>query len=123
MKVISSLSIVNKGVKKRGLSCLRLVELLGCGGNRDAAKRPKMAAIAAKLSEKVILTSDNPEFLPYSVDAKDVLEAWEFVAFIGFPEKIDMNYILLDKLNVIYLNLLNLCLSFQLTLPYFAPFL
>ena len=40
----------------------RIITVVGCGGNRDASKRPKMAAIAAKLSDKVILTSDNPRF-------------------------------------------------------------
>ncbi len=49
--------------------------------------------------KKLILASDNTEYLPYSVAAKDVLEAWEFKAFIGFPDKLDMNYILLDKLD------------------------
>ena len=49
----------------------------------------------------LILASDNSEFLPYSVAGKDVLEAWEFAAFIGFPSNIDMNYILLDKLHLI----------------------
>lgn len=52
-------------------------------------------------SKKLILASDNTEYLPYSVAAKDVLEAWEFKAFIGFPDKLDMNYILLDKLDLI----------------------
>lgn len=51
------------------------------------------------LNQRLILASDNPEYFPYSVSARDVLEAWEFTAFIGFPDKIDMNYILLDKLN------------------------
>lgn len=52
--------------------------------------------------EKVlILASDNSEFSPYSVHLGDVLEAWEFVAFIGFPQKIDMNYFILDKLHSI----------------------
>jgi UDP-N-acetylmuramoyl-L-alanyl-D-glutamate--2,6-diaminopimelate ligase len=34
--------------------------IVGCGGDRDAAKRPKMAAVACELSDKVIITSDNP---------------------------------------------------------------
>ena len=38
----------------------QLLTVVGCGGNRDTSKRPEMAAIAVKLSDKVILTSDNP---------------------------------------------------------------
>jgi len=37
-----------------------LITVVGCGGNRDKTKRPEMAAIAAEMSDKVILTSDNP---------------------------------------------------------------
>ena len=39
-----------------------LITVVGCGGNRDSTKRPEMAAVAAKMSDKVILTSDNPRF-------------------------------------------------------------
>lgn len=39
-----------------------LITVVGCGGNRDTTKRPEMAAVAAKMSDKVILTSDNPRF-------------------------------------------------------------
>lgn len=38
----------------------QLITVVGCGGNRDKTKRPLMASIATKLSNKVILTSDNP---------------------------------------------------------------
>ena len=40
----------------------RIITVVGCGGNRDKTKRPKMAQIAARMSEKVVLTSDNPRF-------------------------------------------------------------
>jgi UDP-N-acetylmuramoyl-L-alanyl-D-glutamate--2,6-diaminopimelate ligase len=38
----------------------KVITVVGCGGNRDKAKRPDMAHIASELSTKVILTSDNP---------------------------------------------------------------
>ena len=38
----------------------QLITVVGCGGDRDKAKRPKMAHIASQLSSQVILTSDNP---------------------------------------------------------------
>lgn len=38
----------------------QLITVVGCGGNRDAAKRPVMADIATEYSNKVIFTSDNP---------------------------------------------------------------
>jgi UDP-N-acetylmuramoyl-L-alanyl-D-glutamate--2,6-diaminopimelate ligase len=37
-----------------------VITVVGCGGDRDALKRPEMAEIACKYSSKVILTSDNP---------------------------------------------------------------
>lgn len=41
---------------------VKLITVVGCGGNRDAEKRPEMARIAVQLSDRVILTSDNPRF-------------------------------------------------------------
>ena len=38
----------------------KLICIFGCGGDRDATKRPKMGAIAEELADKVIVTSDNP---------------------------------------------------------------
>jgi UDP-N-acetylmuramoyl-L-alanyl-D-glutamate--2,6-diaminopimelate ligase len=38
----------------------QVITVVGCGGDRDSAKRPVMAKIAADMSDRVILTSDNP---------------------------------------------------------------
>jgi len=40
----------------------RVITVVGCGGNRDKGKRPIMAKEAVRLSNQVILTSDNPRF-------------------------------------------------------------
>jgi UDP-N-acetylmuramoyl-L-alanyl-D-glutamate--2,6-diaminopimelate ligase len=40
----------------------QVITVVGCGGNRDAAKRPLMADIACQFSDRVILTSDNPRY-------------------------------------------------------------
>ena len=38
----------------------QLITVVGCGGDRDKTKRPIMAGIASNLSDKIIITSDNP---------------------------------------------------------------
>ncbi|WP_117612549.1 UDP-N-acetylmuramoyl-L-alanyl-D-glutamate--2,6-diaminopimelate ligase [Flavobacterium enshiense] len=38
----------------------QLITVVGCGGDRDTAKRPIMAKIASEMSDKAIFTSDNP---------------------------------------------------------------
>lgn len=47
-----------------------VIAVIGCGGDRDAEKRPLMAGIACTLSDKVILTSDNPR----SEDPQDIIK-------------------------------------------------
>ncbi|MBM3185428.1 MAG: UDP-N-acetylmuramoyl-L-alanyl-D-glutamate--2,6-diaminopimelate ligase [Bacteroidetes bacterium] len=46
-----------RGIRK---GSVQIITVVGCGGDRDKTKRPKMASIAAEMSDKVILTSDNP---------------------------------------------------------------
>lgn len=51
--VLATIAAFRKGTTK-------VITVVGCGGDRDKEKRPKMAAIAATKSNQLILTSDNP---------------------------------------------------------------
>ncbi len=51
----------------------QLITVVGCGGDRDKAKRPIMANIATTMSNKIIITSDNPR----TEDPIDIIEDME----------------------------------------------
>ncbi len=56
--VVNVISAIREVVGQNG----NIITVVGAGGNRDKGKRPIMAAEAARLSNRVILTSDNPRF-------------------------------------------------------------
>ncbi|MCD8165600.1 MAG: UDP-N-acetylmuramoyl-L-alanyl-D-glutamate--2,6-diaminopimelate ligase [Bacteroides sp.] len=56
--LINVLNAIHEVLEKRG----KVITVVGAGGNRDKGKRPIMAKEAAKGSDKVIITSDNPRF-------------------------------------------------------------
>ena len=51
----------------------QVITVVGCGGDRDKAKRPKMGHIASELSNQVIFTSDNPRSEDPEVIIKDMV--------------------------------------------------
>lgn len=51
--ILTSINTFKKG---------KLISVFGCGGNRDAVKRPIMGQIAGALSDYMVITSDNPRF-------------------------------------------------------------
>lgn len=57
----------------------RLVTLFGCGGDRDKTKRPLMGAVAADLSDYLVVTSDNPRSEDPAAIIEDIL--------VGLQEK------------------------------------
>lgn len=66
--LINIISAVRAFAKKR------VITVFGCGGNRDATKRPKMGEIAENLSDIVVVTSDNPRCeVPMDI-IKDILK-------------------------------------------------
>jgi UDP-N-acetylmuramoyl-L-alanyl-D-glutamate--2,6-diaminopimelate ligase len=62
----------------------KLICLFGCGGDRDATKRPKMGAIAQKLADKIVITSDNPRSEDPQQIITDIIAGLQSVA----PEKV-----------------------------------
>ncbi len=66
LNVLATIKNVRHGEEK-------IITVVGCGGDRDAAKRPLMAEVACQHSDKVILTSDNPR----NEDPLDILKEME----------------------------------------------
>ena len=71
---------------EKALNALKAIEhgklwcIFGCGGGRDKAKRPMMAAIAEKLADHVIVTDDNPRDEDPEAIIKDILKGFKKIS-------------------------------------------
>lgn len=85
----------------------RVITVVGCGGNRDKGKRPIMAKEAAKQSDKVILTSDNPrnedpqEILNDMQEGLDVTDKRKAITIVDRREAIKTACMFAEKGDVI----------------------
>lgn len=67
----------------------RLLLLFGCGGNRDAGKRPKMGRVAAELANYTIITSDNPRKENPALIAAQIEEGYRSARMDGYRIELD----------------------------------
>ncbi len=77
----------------------RTVVLFGCGGDRDKTKRPVMGAIAAKLADFVIVTSDNPRTEQPEAIIGDILEGMKDTAtpYVAIPDRVEAIHYAMDN--------------------------
>ncbi len=68
--LVNVLNSIREVVGNKG----RIITVVGAGGNRDRGKRPIMAREACRLSDKLILTSDNPRFEDPNEILKDMVD-------------------------------------------------
>ena len=61
----------------------RLISLFGCGGDRDAGKRPLMGQVAARLADRVYVTDDNPRTEQPAQIRREILAAAPNAVEIG----------------------------------------
>ncbi|MBR3268003.1 MAG: UDP-N-acetylmuramoyl-L-alanyl-D-glutamate--2,6-diaminopimelate ligase [Oscillospiraceae bacterium] len=73
----------------------RLIAVFGCGGNRDAAKRPKMARAAANIADMLVITSDNPRDEDPLQIIQDILKGLEGteIPFQTEPDRAEAVYL------------------------------
>ncbi|MFZ5996669.1 MAG: UDP-N-acetylmuramoyl-L-alanyl-D-glutamate--2,6-diaminopimelate ligase [Nitrospirota bacterium] len=65
----------------------KIITVIGCGGNRDKGKRSKMGEIASKLSDFVIITSDNPRFEDPKAIIRDIEKGIKGDNYIVIPDR------------------------------------
>ena len=104
-----ALENVLRTIKKLRKGHEQVITVVGCGGNRDKTKRPVMARIASELSDKTILTSDNPRFedpleiLKYMEEGLNSAGRRKAVSIVDRHEAIKYAVSIADKEDIILL--------------------
>ncbi|MBO4853905.1 MAG: UDP-N-acetylmuramoyl-L-alanyl-D-glutamate--2,6-diaminopimelate ligase [Oscillospiraceae bacterium] len=80
----------------KGFAAGRTVALFGCGGDRDRAKRPQMGAIAARLADFSVVTTDNPRTEEPEKIIDDILAGMDSGAYAVIPDRTEAIYWALD---------------------------
>ena len=71
----------------RGLGSGKIITVFGCGGDRDRGKRPVMGALATRLSDLVIITSDNPRSESPEEIIRDIVSGAERENYLAEPDR------------------------------------
>jgi UDP-N-acetylmuramoyl-L-alanyl-D-glutamate--2,6-diaminopimelate ligase len=71
----------------RGLGSGKVITVFGCGGDRDRGKRPVMGSVATRLSDFVIITSDNPRSERPEEIIRDIEEGAEGGNYLAEPDR------------------------------------
>ncbi len=95
--ILSSINTFKKG---------RLICVFGCGGNRDSAKRPIMGELSGKLSDFVVITSDNPrleepEFIIDSIEEGIKKTSCRYIRNADRKEAIQLAFEMAEKDDII----------------------
>jgi len=61
--------------------------VFGCGGDRDKAKRPEMAAVAKGLADHIIITNDNPRTEAPDTILDDIAQGFDAKTFLRIPDR------------------------------------
>jgi len=77
LNVLATIKNLRKGNEQ-------VITVVGCGGDRDTAKRPVMAEVAVERSDRVILTSDNPR----SEDPNEIIRQMEAGVPVHLKKKV-----------------------------------
>jgi UDP-N-acetylmuramoyl-L-alanyl-D-glutamate--2,6-diaminopimelate ligase len=81
--ILSTIKSLRKGIEQ-------IITVVGCGGDRDKAKRPVMAQVACEQSDKVIFTSDNPRSedpLQIIADMEEDLSTSAKRKYVSIPDR------------------------------------